>query len=136
MPFLLDFSISAAYKRYSPAFRTDSQTGERSEVNGMYAVIKTGGKQYKVSAGDLVKVEKLDGAVGDTIELAEVLMVGGAEVKIGTPLLPGAKVKARIVEQDKDKKILVFKSKRRKFQRKLYGHRQPITRLQITAIEA
>jgi large subunit ribosomal protein L21 len=102
----------------------------------MYAVIKTGGKQYKVSAGDLLKVEKLDGAVGDTIELAEVLMVGGAEVKIGTPLLPGAKVTARIVEQDKDKKILVFKSKRRKFQRKLYGHRQPITRLQITAIEA
>ena len=69
-------------------------------------------------------------------KLLRVLMVGGAEVKIGTPLLPGAKVKARIVEQDKDKKILVFKSKRRKFQRKLYGHRQPITRLQITAIEA
>ncbi|MBW2512218.1 MAG: 50S ribosomal protein L21, partial [Deltaproteobacteria bacterium] len=56
----------------------------------MYAVIKTGGKQYKVSAGDLLKVEKLDGAVGDTIELNEVLMVGGEEVKIGTPLLPEA----------------------------------------------
>ncbi|MBW2451407.1 MAG: 50S ribosomal protein L21, partial [Deltaproteobacteria bacterium] len=63
----------------------------------MYAVIKTGGKQYKVSEGDLLKVEKLDGAVGDTIELSEVLMVGGAEVKIGTPLLPEAKVKAQIV---------------------------------------
>ena len=80
----------------------------------MYAVIKTGGKQYKVSAGDLLKVEKLDGAVGDTIELAEVLMVGGEEVKLGAPLLPGAKVKAQIVEQDKDKKVLVFHSKRRK----------------------
>jgi len=102
----------------------------------MYAVIKTGGKQYKVSAGDLVKVEKLDGAVGDTIELNEVLMVGGAEVKIGTPLLPEAKVKATIVEQGKDKKILVFKSKRRKNYRKKYGHRQPLTRLKITAIEA
>ena len=102
----------------------------------MYAVIKTGGKQYKVSEGDLVKVEKLVGAVGDTIELAEVLMVGGEEVKIGTPLLQGAKVKARIVEQDKDKKILVFKSKRRKNFRKLNGHRQPITRLKITGIEA
>ncbi len=102
----------------------------------MYAVIKTGGKQYKVSEGDLVKVEKLAGAVGDTIELAEVLMVGGEEVKIGTPLLQGAKVKARIVEQDKDKKILVFKSKRRKNFRKLNGHRQPITRLKITGIEA
>ncbi len=102
----------------------------------MYAVIKTGGKQYKVSAGDLLKVEKLDGAVGDTIELNEVLMVGGEEVKIGTPLLPEAKVKATIVEQGKDKKILVFKSKRRKTFRKKNGHRQPITRLKITDIEA
>ena len=102
----------------------------------MYAVIKTGGKQYKVSAGDLLKVEKLDGAVGDTIELNEVLMVGGEEVKIGTPLLPEAKVKAQIVEQGKYKKILVFKSKRRKNFRKKYGHRQPLTRLKIVGIEA
>ena len=102
----------------------------------MYAVIKTGGKQYKVSAGDLLKVEKLAGAVGETIELDEVLMVGGAEVKIGTPLLPNAKVTATIVEQGKDKKILVFKSKRRKNYRKKYGHRQPLTRLKITNIEA
>lgn len=101
----------------------------------MYAVIKTGGKQYKVSAGDLLKVEKLDGAVGDTIELNEVLMVGGEEVKIGTPLLPEAKVEAQIVEQGKDKKILVFKSKRRKNSRKKFGHRQPLTRLKITDIK-
>ncbi len=102
----------------------------------MYAVIKTGGKQYKVSAGDLLKIEKLEGAVGDTIELDEVLMVGGEEVKIGTPLLPNAKVTAVIVEQGKDKKILVFKSKRRKNTRKKFGHRQPLTRLKITNIEA
>ena len=102
----------------------------------MYAVIKTGGKQYKVSEGDQVKVEKLEGAVGDSIELTEVLMVGGEEVKIGAPLLPGAKVKAQIVEQDKDKKVLVFHSRRRKGYRKTYGHRQPITRLKITGIEA
>ncbi len=102
----------------------------------MYAVIKTGGKQYKVSEGDQVKVEKLEGAVGDSIELTEVLMVGGEEVKIGAPLLPGAKVKAQIVEQDKDKKILVFHSRRRKGFRKTNGHRQPITRLKITGIEA
>src|SRR5210317_540834 len=102
----------------------------------MYAVIKTGGKQYKVSAGDLLKVEKLAGAVGETIELDEVLMVGGEEVKIGTPLLPNAKVTATIVEQGKDKKIMVFKSKRRKNYRKKYGHRQPLTRLKITNIEA
>ena len=102
----------------------------------MYAVIKTGGKQYKVSAGDLLKIEKLEGAVGDTIELDEVLMVGGEEVKIGTPLLPNAKVTATIVEQGKDKKILVFKSKRRKNSRKKFGHRQPLTRLKITDIKA
>ncbi len=102
----------------------------------MYAVIKTGGKQYKVSEGDLLKVEKIEGAVGDAIELSEVLMVGGEEVKIGTPLLPEAKVKAQIVEQGKDKKVLVFHSKRRKGYRKTYGHRQPITRLKITGIEA
>lgn len=102
----------------------------------MYAVIKTGGKQYKVSEGDLVKVEKVEGAVGDTIELDQVLMVGGAEVKLGTPLVPGAKVTAQIVAQEKDKKILVFKSKRRKGYRKKNGHRQPITRLKVAAIEA
>jgi len=102
----------------------------------MYAVIKTGGKQYKVSEGDLLKVEKIEGAVGDAIELNEVLMVGGEEVKIGAPLLPGAKVMARIIEQGKDKKILVFRSRRRKNFRKKNGHRQPITRLKITGIEA
>lgn len=102
----------------------------------MYAVIKTGGKQYKVSEGDLLKVEKIEGVVGETIELNEVLMVGGEEVKIGTPLLPGAKVTARIVQQGKDKKVLVFHSKRRQGYRKTYGHRQPITRLKITGIEA
>lgn len=102
----------------------------------MYAVIKTGGKQYKVSEGDLLKVEKLAGEVGETIELGEILMVGGEEVKIGTPLLSGAKVTAKIMEQGKDKKVLVFRSKRRKNYRKKYGHRQPITRLKITGIEA
>ncbi len=102
----------------------------------MYAVIKTGGKQYKVSEGDQLKVEMLDGAVGDTIELDQVLMVGGAEVKLGTPLVPGAKVKAQIVAQEKDKKVLVFKSKRRQGYRKKFGHRQQITRLKVAAIEA
>jgi len=102
----------------------------------MYAVVKTGGKQYKVSEGDQLKVEKLEGAVGDTIELSEVLMVGGDTVKIGTPLVPSASVTGRIVEQGKDKKILVFKSKRRKGTRKLNGHRQPRTILKIEKINA
>ncbi len=102
----------------------------------MYAVVKTGGKQYKVSEGDLLKVEKLEGVVGDTVEFSEVLMVGGDTVKIGTPLVPSASVVGKIVEQGKDKKILVFKSKRRKGSRKLNGHRQPRTILKIEKINA
>jgi large subunit ribosomal protein L21 len=105
-------------------------------VNAMYAVVKTGGKQYKVSEGDLLKIEKLEGAVGDTVELNEVLLVGGETVKIGTPLVPSASVVGKIVEQGKDKKILVFKSKRRKNSRKLNGHRQPRTILKIEKINA
>jgi large subunit ribosomal protein L21 len=102
----------------------------------MYAVVKTGGKQYKISEGDLLKVEKLEGMVGDTVELNEVLMVGGGKVTIGTPLVPSARVVGKIVEQGKDKKILVFKSKRRKDSRKLNGHRQPRTILKIEKINA
>jgi large subunit ribosomal protein L21 len=100
----------------------------------MYAVIKTGGKQYKVSEGDLLKVEKLEGAVGDTVELTEVLMVGGEKVTIGTPLVPSASVIGKIIEQGKDKKVLVFKAKRRKNSRKLNGHRQLRTVLKIEKI--
>ena len=102
----------------------------------MYAVVKTGGKQYKVSEGDLLKVEKLEGAVGETVELNEVLMVGGEKVSIGTPLVPSASVVGKIIQQGKNKKILVFKSKRRKNSRKLNGHRQHITVLKIEKINA
>lgn len=102
----------------------------------MYAVVRTGGKQYKVSEGDFLRVEKLEGAVGDTIELSEVLMVGGEKVAIGTPLVPSASVSGKIVEQGKDKKVLVFKSKRRKDSRKLRGHRQCRTVLKIEKINA
>jgi large subunit ribosomal protein L21 len=134
--FFLTYPQSQTYKyQFLSGPSPQSKVRKRGE-QAMYAVIKTGGKQYKVSAGDLLKIEKLEGAVGDTIELDEVLMVGGEEVKIGTPLLPNAKVTAVIVEQGKDKKILVFKSKRRKNYRKKYGHRQPLTRLKIMNIEA
>ena len=102
----------------------------------MYAVVKTGGKQYKVAEGDLLRIEKLEGAVGDSVELAEVLMVGGDKLAIGTPLVANATVVGTIVEQGKDKKILVFKSKRRKDSRKLRGHRQPRTVLKIEKINA
>jgi len=102
----------------------------------MYAVVKTGGKQYKVAEGDLLRIEKLDGEVGDSVELAEVLMIGGENVIIGTPLVANASVVGKIVTQAKDKKILVFKSKRRKDSRKLRGHRQPRTVLKIEKINA
>ena len=100
----------------------------------MYAVIKTGGKQYRVAQGDKLHVEKLPGNVGDTIALNEVLLVGGDSIKIGTPLVSGAKVEAKITAQDRDKKIIVFKFRRRKNYRRKTGHRQPFTALEITNI--
>lgn len=102
----------------------------------MYAVIKTGGKQYKVAEGDFLKVEKLEGLVGDTVEFGEVLMVGGESIKVGAPLVAGAKVTAKVAVQGRDKKVLVFKSKRRKNSRKLIGHRQHHTVLKIEKISA
>ena len=103
----------------------------------MYAVVKTGGKQYRVAEGDVVKVEKLDGEPGQTVELDEVLLVGsGADVTVGKPVVEGAKVSAEIVDQDRDRKVLVFKFRRRKRYRRKNGHRQPFTALKITAISA
>lgn len=101
----------------------------------MYAIIRTGGKQYQVSTGERLRVEKIDGNVGDSVELSEVLMVGdGDDVKIGQPTLEGAKVVARIVEQGKARKVLVFKKKRRKGYRVKRGHRQLFTALEIGEI--
>lgn len=101
----------------------------------MYAIVRTGGKQYQVAPGERLRVEKLVGEVGDTVELADVLLVAdGAEIKVGRPAVDGAKVVARIVEQDKAKKILVFKKKRRKGYRLKNGHRQPFTALEIKEI--
>jgi large subunit ribosomal protein L21 len=102
----------------------------------MYAVIKTGGKQYRVSEGDTLRVEKLDGDVGSKVEFDEVLMIGGDKVAVGKPTVAGAKVSAEIVAQDKAKKIIVFKMKRRKNYRRKQGHRQPYTELRITGISA
>jgi large subunit ribosomal protein L21 len=101
----------------------------------MYAIVETGGKQYRVAANDLIKVEKLPGEVGAEVELDRVLLIGGAETKIGHPYLEGAKVKTVIVEQDKARKILVFHYKPKKNIRKRFGHRQPYTRLRVIAIE-
>jgi len=102
----------------------------------MYAVIKTGGKQYKVAQGDKLRVEKLTANVGDTVTFNEVLLVGGEAIKIGAPLVAGAKVEAKVVAQDREKKIIVFKFRRRKNYRRKNGHRQPFTALEITGITA
>ena len=101
----------------------------------MYAVLRTGGKQYKVASGDLVDVERIAGEAGDIIEFPEVLsLVDEDEVKVGTPLVEGALVKGEIMAQKRGAKILVFKSKRRKGYRKRRGHRQELTQLKITEI--
>lgn len=103
----------------------------------MFAVIRTGGKQYKVAQDDLITVEKLAGDPGATIELGEVLMVGeGADVTTGAPLVKGASVSATLVEQRRAPKIIVFKKKRRQNYRRKNGHRQYETVLRITGITA
>lgn len=103
----------------------------------MYAIVRTGGKQYQVASGDLVRVEKLEGKVGDSVALEDVLMVvDGEEIKVGQPVLEGAKVTAKIAEQGKNKKVIVFKKKRRKGYRLKRGHRQAYTALQIEEISA
>lgn len=101
----------------------------------MYAVIATGGKQYRVSEGDILRIEKIGGEVGDPVELDNVLMVAdGDDVTLGRPVVGDAKVNASIVEQGKAKKVLVFKYKRRKRFRKMQGHRQPFTAIRIEGI--
>jgi large subunit ribosomal protein L21 len=103
----------------------------------MFAVIRTGGKQYKVAPGEVIAVEKLDGEPGAAIELGEVLMVGdGATVSTGAPLVAGATVSAELVEQTRAEKIIVFKKKRRHNYRRKNGHRQHQTLLRITGINA
>lgn len=101
----------------------------------MYAIIKTGGKQYKVSEGDLVRVEKLAYEVGDTVDFDQVLLVSNnGELKVGSPVVEGAKVSATVEDQNKDKKIVVYKYKPKKQYRKKQGHRQPYTLVKINRI--
>ena len=101
----------------------------------MYAVIKTGGKQYRVSVGDVLAFEKIEGASGDAVSFDNVLMVAdNDDIKVGTPVVDGAKVNAEILAQTKGPKITVFKMTRRKGYRKKTGHRQKLTSLKITEI--
>ena len=103
----------------------------------MYAVIKTGGKQYRVAAGEKIKVEQIPADVGSEIVLDQVLMVGeGESVKIGTPVLAGASVKATVLAHGRHAKVRIFKMRRRKHYQKHQGHRQNYTELRIEAIAA
>ena len=101
----------------------------------MYAVFRTGGKQYRARQGERVRVEKLDAAVGDAVEFDQVLMLGeGAEMKVGAPLVAGGKVTGTVVSQGRADKITIIKFKRRAHYKRVKGHRQPFTEVEITAI--
>ena len=103
----------------------------------MYAVIKTGGKQYRVQQGDVIFVEKLDAQADEAVTFDEVLLVGDADQsKVGTPMVEGAKVEGKVLAQVKGRKIVVYKYKAKKNERKKQGHRQPYTKVEITAINA
>jgi large subunit ribosomal protein L21 len=104
----------------------------------MYAVIRTGGKQYRVAAEDVLDIERVPGAAGDKVEFADVLLLGGGdgEPQIGAPLISGAKVAAEVVEHHRGEKIIIFKKKRRQNYRRKRGHRQELTTIRITEIFA
>ena len=103
----------------------------------MFAIIKTGGKQYKVAANDVIKVEKLAGASGDTIEFSDVLMMGeGSSIKVGEPLVSNARVCGTVLDQIRDDKVIIFKKNRRHNYRRKNGHRQYLTVVRITDILA
>ena len=101
----------------------------------MYAVFRTGGKQYRARQGERIRIEKLDAAVGDAVAFEDVLLVGeGAQVKIGAPLLKGGKVDAKVVSQGREDKIMIIKFRRRKHYKRVLGHRQSFTEVEITGI--
>ncbi|WP_296225537.1 50S ribosomal protein L21 [uncultured Lactobacillus sp.] len=103
----------------------------------MYAVIKTGGKQYKVAEGESIFVEKLDVQAGEEVVFDQVILVAnGDDVKVGTPLVKGAKVTAKVEKQGKEKKVVTFKYKPKKHSHSKYGHRQPYTKVTVEKIEA
>ena len=102
----------------------------------MFAVVRTGGKQYKVASGDVLAIEKVAGEIGAELTLGEVLLIGGETTKTGAPLVDGASVTAEILKQAKGDKVVAFKKKRRKNTHRKRGHRQSFTEIKITAISA
>jgi large subunit ribosomal protein L21 len=101
----------------------------------MYAVVRSGGKQHRVTPGDSIRVEKLPGDIGQSVQLGDVLLTGGDEVRVGTPVLDGVVVVGTITDQGRGPKITIFKKKRRKGYRRKQGHRQAYTELRIDKIE-
>lgn len=102
----------------------------------MYAIIKTGGKQYRVQENDVLKVEKLNAAVGETVTFDEVVAVGGDKLQVGTPFVEGCAVQAEVLEQGKNEKVIIFKYKAKKDYRRKNGHRQPYTLVKVTGVGA
>ena len=102
----------------------------------MYAIIKTGGKQYRVQENDVLKVEKLNAAVGETVTFDEVVAVGRDKLQVGTPFVEGCAVQAEVLEQGKNEKVIIFKYKAKKDYRRKNGHRQPYTLVKVTGIGA
>ena len=111
-----------------------SESGKKEEAQSMYAIIQTGGKQYKVQVGDEVLVEKLDAEVGTEVTMDVLLVADGETVTVGKPVVDGVKATAKVLEHGKGKKVIVFKYKPKKNIRKKRGHRQPFTKVEITAI--
>jgi large subunit ribosomal protein L21 len=128
----------------APLFNAVSSTGvselldfknEKKDVRDMFAVIKTGGKQYKVAADDLLRVEKLDAEAGSTVTFDEVLMVGNdTDTTVGAPTVEGASVVAEVVDQGRNRKVIIFKKRRRQNSRRRNGHRQAFTLVKVTDI--
>lgn len=101
----------------------------------MYAIIKTGGKQYKVEQGDVISIEKLDSAIGDQVSFEVLMLVDGANVTVGKPTIDGSSVVAKVVEHGKGDKVIIFKYKAKKNYRKSQGHRQPYTKVEVLSVK-
>jgi len=114
----------------------DGESESKRRCSGMYAIIETGGKQIRVEEGQAIYIEKLNAEAGETVTFDKVLFVGGEDVKVGSPVVEGASVSAKVEKQGRQKKIIVFKYKAKKNYRKKQGHRQPYTKVVIEKINA
>jgi large subunit ribosomal protein L21 len=121
----------------SKFIKSQSNSGASGGIKEMYAIVKTGGKQYKIHEGDIIRIEKIKGNIANAVSFDQVLLFSdGENTSIGQPVLDNVTVKGHIVEQGKEKKIIVFKYKRRKRYRRKQGHRQQYTAIKIDQIEA